>query len=475
FETPRFHAITDCGAGGFSSAVGEMGEHLGATVHLEKAPLKYEGLTPTEIWISEAQERMVLSVPPAMLDDLKGICAEEHVELAVLGTFGTPGRELVLRYANLEVGRMPMALLHEGIPEPTRHAHWTRPTPTRTSRESPPLDEALRTLIADPRIASKHWIIRQYDHEVQGNLVVKPLVGHGGPGNASVLQPVATSTRGFAVGCGLATGLGDPRAGGDPYVMALAAIDECVRNLVSVGVDPERIAILDNFCWPSCRKPENLGALVRASVGCYDGAKAYRTPFVSGKDSLNNQFTTEDGRTIEIPPTLLITGLGILDDVRRAVTPDAKRGGNRLILVGDTQDALAGSTWWSHWGGEGLPTVDLDVMPRTAREVARLIASGIVRSCTDVSDGGALTAIAEMCIGGDLGAEVDLDAIHDDATIGAFGESPGRYILEVEPQHAHQVVGHRIGWVRDDRVLRFGAMACDIADLRARWRATLDW
>ncbi|RMH11918.1 MAG: phosphoribosylformylglycinamidine synthase, partial [Planctomycetota bacterium] len=313
---PLFHAITDCGAGGFSSAVGEMGEHLGAEVHLDRAPLKYAGLTYTEIWISEAQERMVLAVPEQNLSALQRICDEEHVELCVLGTFGTPNRELVLNYRGVEVGRLSMEFLHEGIPTPTRQAVW-RPrhrASACTEGKAPFIcvRDTLLALLSHPNIASKHFIIRQYDHEVQGNTVIRPLGGPAGRGpmDAAVIEPVPGTGRGLAVGCGLAIGFE-----ADPYQMALAAIDECVRNLVCVGADPDRIAILDNFCWPSCARPENLAGLVRAAEGCYDGAKAYRTPFVSGKDSLNNQFTTDDGRTIEIPPTLLISGIGIVEDI----------------------------------------------------------------------------------------------------------------------------------------------------------------
>jgi len=385
---PLFHAITDCGAGGFSSAVGEMGRRLGAEVHLDRAPLKYDGLTYTEIWISEAQERMVIAVPPENLDALRRICDEEHVEAAVLGTFGTPDEDLILLSDGTEVGRLSMDFLHDGLPMPTREAVWrpnaevaernaevaevnsgaensgSRSSPSSfcfsatsasTSAPSafiPSVQDALLRLLAHPNIASKHWIIRQYDHEVQGNAVVKPLVGPAsrGPGDAAVLEPVPGSGRGIAIASGLATGIGDPAIGGDPYLMALAAVDECVRNLVCVGADPARTAILDNFCWPSCKDPANLGALVRAAEGCYDAAKAYRTPFVSGKDSLNNQFTTEDGRTIAIPPTLLITGLAIVHDIDRCVTSDAKRPGNVLLLVSRTSPSMGGSHYQQAFG-----------------------------------------------------------------------------------------------------------------------------
>ena len=408
---PLFSAITDCGAGGFSSAVGEMGAEIGANVQLDAAPLKYDGLTYTEIWISEAQERMVLAVAPDRLAELQQICDEEHVELSVLGTFGTPDAELILNYHDHEVGRMSMHLLHEGIPQPTREATWTAPqrapsvsagpdkaprasegTPSTTPSPTPPAraggstptnSDALLTLLAHPNIASKHWIIRQYDHEVQGNTVLRPLVGAGGkgPGDASVIEPVPGTGRGLAIGCGLATGMGDPAASGDPYLAAIAGIDECVRNLVCVGADPSQVAILDNFCWPSCNKPENLGSLVRAAAGCYDGAKAYRTPFVSGKDSLNNQFTIpgEDGkpgRTIEIPPTLLITGIGIVPSLEKCITMDAKRAGNILVLVGETTGAMGGSHYAQMFGTPtgGLTTDPDSLMAEVERRAAGVLA-----------------------------------------------------------------------------------------------------
>ncbi|MDX2147869.1 MAG: AIR synthase-related protein [Planctomycetota bacterium] len=470
-----YTAMTDCGAGGFSSAVGEMGKDLGAEVDLDRAPLKYAGLTYAEIWISEAQERMVLSVPPANLAALQRICDEERVELAVLGTFGTPNKELVLRYRGTEVARMPMDFLHEGIPMPTREASWdpgdileagemsgvtfasslvastvdSNRSSASSAGASTPLSVSamLPALLSHPTIASKRWIIRQYDHEVQGNVVVKPLVGPGGdgPGDAAVLEPVPGTGRGIAIGCGMQTPVGDvhlpslfgdsaarARAGlevesGDPYLMALAAIDECVRNLVCVGADPRRIAILDNFSWASCKKSENLAGLVRAAEGCYDGAKAYRTPFVSGKDSLNNQFTMKDPatgqtRTIEIPPTLLITGLGIVQNVQRAITMDAKRAGNLLVIVGATEGKLGASLMqqmmsreFTGTGNAGratasetmarlsdrdfsIPRVDLSTGPRTAQAIHELIRQGLARSVHDCSEGGLLVAAAEMLI-----------------------------------------------------------------------------
>lgn len=527
---PLYHGMTDCGAGGFSSAIGEMGSSLGAHVTLENAPLKYAGLSYTEIWISEAQERMVLAVPQKHVAALTAICNEEGVDIADLGHFGTPGEELILTYHGKEVGRISMHLLHDGIPMPTREAAWTAPkaTPAAPSARpsAPHIKDTLLSLLAHPTIASKHWIIRQYDHEVQGRTVVKPLVGPGprggcGPSDASVLEPVPGSGRGIAISCGLQTGTGDPLQNGDPYQMALAGIDECVRNLVCIGADPDRIAILDNFSWPSCNKPENMAALVRACWGCYDGAKAYRTPFVSGKDSLNNQLVyidpaTGQQRTIEIPFTLLITGMAIVPSLDRVVTMDAKRPGNTLVLVGATPSTLAGSVLATVFpspspgavGGLASPAitagtppaVDLALGPATARAVASLIAAGKVRSAHDVSDGGVLCAVAEMLIGGNgaptaglgkvlggaIGARIDLAAAASDPALAAFSEGPSRYVLEVEPHDESAVLATfaaagipavRFGQLDASGVLTdaTGTLSAVVGDLAAAWTGTLDW
>jgi phosphoribosylformylglycinamidine synthase II len=479
-----YRGLTDCGAGGFSSAVGEMGSEIGAEVHLERAPTKYDGLSPTEVWISEAQERMVLAVPPAALARVRAICADHGVECCELGTFGTPSREIILRWHGTEVGRLDCGFLHGGIPMPTRDAAWEPlwarehagiagavaeggEIPRVGAAES--ITDALRALLSHPNIASKAWIIRQYDHEVQGTSVVKPLVGvgAGGPGDASVIAPKAGSMRGVGIACGLATGLA-----ADPYVMGLAAIDECVRNLVCTGVDPSRIAILDNFCWPSCGDPRNLASLVRAAEACYDGAKAYRTPFVSGKDSLNNQFVAEGGRVIRIPPTLLITGMGIVADVTRCVTMDAKGASSGdatvLVIVGETGTNLGGSHWslvagLDRDGALAMPRVDLERGPAIAAAVAKAIRSGFVRSAHDPSEGGLLVAAAEMAFSGGCGVHIDLRKVpltraaraanellhggggggstaghagHGGAAAAhvravAFAEDPSRYLLEV--------------------------------------------
>lgn len=499
-----FSAITDCGAGGFSSAVGEMGEKLGAQVHLERAPLKYEGLSPSEIWISEAQERMVLAVPLENIETLRKICNGHDVEMCDLGTFGSENRQLILNYEGQEVGRLDMSFLHDGLPVTIREAQWSSEAEDTLSREDnenadaestgvsavpESVSDALLTLLAHPNIASKHWIVRQYDHEVQGRSVVTPFAGREGhgPSDAAVITPVYGSTRGLGIANGLATGMRD-----DPYVMTLAAIDECVRNLVCVGVDPKRIAILDNFCWPSCDDPRILGALVRAAEACYDGAMAYRTPFISGKDSLNNQFTTKDGRTIKIPPTLLISGFGIVPDIRKCVTMDAKESGNLLIIAGMTDAGMGGSHYdmlFSHGGLTGrLPGVDLAGWPQTALVVHRLIEAGLVRSAHDCSDGGMLCAASEMAFAGGLGLRLDLlqmPTTGEPADFAAcFAETPGRYLLEVSRKNLDRIdailgdVPYAIiGEFDDSDRLTLESADVDVSteDLKQAWLGTLDW
>jgi phosphoribosylformylglycinamidine synthase II len=433
-----YHAITDCGAGGFSSAVGEMGESIGAAVELDHAPLKYEGLSYTEIWISEAQERMVLAVPPDRWQRLRELCASEGVETTAIGHFEPTGR-LRLSYRGQQVADLDMDFLHNGRPAVVRQALW-RPTPltphhSPLTTHQPDFNAVLLKILASWNVCSKEWVIRQYDHEVQGGSVIKPLVGiaNDGPGDAAVITPVLGSWRGLAIGCGI-----NPRYGDlDPYWMAALAIDEAVRNVVAVGADPARIALLDNFCWGNTDRPETLGSLVRAAQACHDIAIAYRMPFISGKDSLNNEFHAK-GRHIVIPPTLLISAMGIVPDVRRCVTMDLKEPGNVLFLVGTTRDEMGGSHYGLVTASEGgmVPNVDSAMAPRIFAKVHEAIHRGLVRSCHDLSEGGLAVALAEMAFAGSVGA--DLDRLGGDlpAEVMLFAESASRFVLEVTPGHA---------------------------------------
>jgi phosphoribosylformylglycinamidine synthase len=505
-QGPLYNGLTDCGAGGFSSAIGEMAGEIGAVVHLDRAPTKYDGLSPTEVWISEAQERLVLAVPDEAIDELARICADHGVEWCNLGRFGNTnaegGHDIELLWHGTEVGRLSCEFLHGAIPMPVREAVWDASwaAQQRQQRRAPvfsrdmaqtPADamRVLGALLAHPNIASKAWIIRQYDHEVQGGSVLKPLVGEpvgssgGGPGDAAVIRPRKDSDRALAIANGLATGLAS-----EPYAMAIAAIDECVRNLVCVGADPTRIAILDNFCWPSCKDPRNMGALVRACEGCYDAAKAYRTPFISGKDSLNNQFVTEDGRTIQIPPTLLISGFAPVDRDSHAVSMDAKRAGSKLVVVGTTSGRLGGSHFAMLSGivNARIPAPSLVDGPRNAAAVARAIRSGFVRAAHDCSEGGVLVAAAEMAFSGGLGLSLDLEAMPVDGEVTllsrCFAEDASRYLLEVEEKDLAALaealgdVPHAvIGSFDAGGELRIGEAAVGVGALGQAWSEGLAW
>ncbi len=487
-----YTAIQDCGAGGLSSAVGEMAEDLGAEVHLDRVPLKYEGLSYTEIWISEAQERMVLAVEPEKVDALLALFASEDVEATVIGEFTDTGR-LRLRYEGNLVGDMAIDFLYGGLPRRELEAVWPRPAhPDPAPPAQPDLAADLLAVLQSWNVCSKEWVIRQYDHEVQGQTVVKPLVGAGedGPGDACVITPVLGSIKGLAVGCGMNPKYGDV----DPYWMAAAGVDEAVRNVVAVGARPDRIALLDNYCWGNCDKPDRLGSLVLASKALYDTAVAYGTPFISGKDSLNNEFAWGD-ETIVIPPTLLVSSMALVDDVRRCVTMDLKTPGNPVYLVGLTKDELGGSHWYALRGaiGTGAPQVDLETAPRFFRAVHTAIRDGCVRACHDLSEGGLAVAAAEMAFAGGPGLDLHLAHVprphgfDDDGRV-AFSESTTRFLVEVEAARAGDFTAHLTGLpcalvgeaTEDARLVVRGIggetvidLACD--DLREAWKRPLDW
>ena len=513
-----FTALTDCGAGGFSSAVGEMGQDLGAEVWLERAPLKYEGLSYTEIWISEAQERMVLSVPSTKWNEFHSLCAGEGVEATIIGRFGhadAAGQpRLELKYAGQSVANLDMHFLHDGRPPVVREATYTPPPGQHLSplpsREGPgegvqrePASQhdhnaTLLKILGSLNVASKEWVIRQYDHEVQGGSVVKPLTGvcNDGPSDAAVIRPVLSSRRGIVVGCGI-----NPRYGElDTWHMAASAIDEAVRNCVAVGADPARIAILDNFCWGDCEKPETLGSLVRAALACHDVALALGTPFVSGKDSLNNEFSFVDpaGKrlSIAIPPTLLISALGQIDDVSRAVTMDLKRPGNLIYLVGATHDELGGSHFAlvHNLTGGGVPRVDPQQARRTFEMLHRAISGGLVRACHDLSEGGLAVAAAEMAFSGGLGLRLNLAQMvagekASSNTVLLFAESNTRFLCEVNTDKTVEfestlagVSCARIGEVVHDPRLTVGGIGTatpvidvSLVELKEAWQAPLRW
>ncbi|MCS7062008.1 MAG: phosphoribosylformylglycinamidine synthase I [Anaerolineae bacterium] len=481
-----YNAITDCGAGGLSSAVGEMAKEVGAHVQLDTVPLKYPGLRPWEIWLSEAQERMVLAVPPHHWPMLKAICDAQDIEAVQIGQLESTGR-LKLFYGSKLVADLSMDFLHNGILRRRLTAVYepaltigdraqagpgslsAHPSPETLNRPFS-MAEVLLSLLAHPNIRSKEHVVRRYDHEVQGGGAVKPLVGvdNHGPSDAAVLVPAGSSQntqhgaqstesriqnsestlRGVALSAGICPQYGEL----DPYAMAWAAVDEAMRNAVAVGADPDRIALLDNFCWGNPNLPDRLGSLVRCAQGCYDAAIAYQAPFISGKDSLNNEYTGADGRKHAIPGTLLISALGIVPDVNRTCTVDLKQAGNVLYVVGDTRPEFGGAAIWdlrlptSEFGAPArsqiVPAPVSDALDRL-RALHRAISAGLVQACHDCSEGGIAVALAEMCLAGRLGAQVDLSRVplterSDDPAfndqVALYAESLTRFIVEVRPE-----------------------------------------
>jgi phosphoribosylformylglycinamidine synthase subunit PurSL len=444
-----YTAITDCGAGGLSSACGEMASVTGADVDLTDVRLKYPGLAPWEIWLSEAQERMVVAVPPAKLAELQGLCDTYNVELTDIGAFTGSGR-LVVRYNHKVVLDLANDFLHEGIPQRRLIARneksekWVEDAPSKVKNEGLPpvlytpgaaLSEHLLRLLAHPNIASKASVIRIYDHEVQGGTIVKPLTGvqNDGPSDACVLKPLGTHGQ---AGIVIASGINAEYGKRNAYSMAMSVVDEAIRNAVAVGANPERIAILDNFCWGDPLRQETLGSLVEACRGCRDAALLFRTPFISGKDSLNNEYLGNDGQRHAIPPTLLISSIGVMADVENAISMDFKKAGDEIYLLGDFQPVFGGSHFdliTGHVSGEQVPQVQATT-PALYRSLHQAISAKLVRACHDLSEGGLAVAAAEMCIGGRVGVQIDLP--EGEPMRKLFGEVNGCLLVEVAPGQA---------------------------------------
>jgi phosphoribosylformylglycinamidine synthase len=494
-----YSAITDNGAGGLSSSVGEMArDSHGCELHLDRAPLKYPGLQPWEILLSEAQERMTLAVPPEDIDDCLALAARRDVEATVLGSFTASGRFHVL-YNGQSVAFLDMDFLHSGLPQMDLIATW-RPPALREPHLPEPSDYAalLCGMLGRLNICSKEAWVRQYDHEVQGMSVIKPFVGrqNDGPSDAAVLRPLLDSHMGIVVANGICPRYGDI----DTYHMVACAVDEAVRNVIAVGGRLGRIAGLDNFCWPDpVPSPANpdaeykLAQLVRANQALYDYCRAYDLPCISGKDSMKNDYRVGDAK-IAIPPTVLFSVLGVIDDVTAVVTMDAKRAEDVVYVLGMTRAELGGSEYYALLGhlGASVPRVDAIVARRLYDVLADAIARGLVASCHDCSDGGLGVALAETAFAGGLGMDIDLRLVpgasdlRDDLTL--FSESPSRFVITVHPEDvaafeaslqglAWAAVGHVTGAGAFRVIGRSGApiIAADIDRLKAAWQKPLNW
>jgi len=475
-------AITDLGGGGLSSAVGETAKRFGcgAVVGLEKVPLKYPGLAPWEIYVSESQERMLLAVPHENLERVLEIFRSEDVEATALGKY-TADKILRIYFHGEKVAEMNISFLFE----PPRAVKIAEYKPARFEEPSFPepenLTETLLQLLSSPNIASKESVIRTYDHEVKGNTVLKPLHGeHSGPNDAAVIKPLEDSWEGIAISCGMNPNYGKI----DAYWMAASAIDEAMRNNVAVG--GRRIALLDNFTWGNPEKPERLVSLVKACEACYNFATAFKTPFISGKDSLYNESPLGP-----VTPTLLITALGIVPDVRSTVSMDVKEPNNLVYIVGQTFNELGGSEYYRLKGfiGKNVPKVRATQALNVFRAITRAIDLGLVRACHDLSEGGLAVATAEMAFAGGYGMELHLrkvpkrDINRNDFLL--FSESNSRFLVEVSQEAMEEFEALMRGKVyaevgkitKTPRLCIYGlngevAVDAYIRDLLASWKKT---
>lgn len=451
-----YTAITDCGAGGLSSSIGEMAGELGADVDLDSVPRKYPGLAGWETWLSEAQERMVLAAPdPTPILEL---AARWGVDSSVVGTFTGDGR-LVVRQHGEAIVDLDCGFLHDGCPRHHLVARVATVDPRPRSVADLDFTAATLALLAHPTIASKEATIRTYDHEVMGGTIVRPYGGpHGdGAGDGAASIPVGTSgERAMAIGIGVNAIIGRH----DAYAMAWHVVDEAVRNAVIAGADPDELSLLDNFAFGNPNDPTTLGQLVAACKACHDAAINFNAPFVSGKDSLYNVFVHPDGTADPVAPTLVITAVGIAAHVDDIPLTGTVAAGNTVFLVGPSQGALGGSHLDLVLGedrGGAVPAPDPTAIERH-RQLASAIAAGLVRSAHDPSEGGIAVAACEWAFGGRRGLDLDLPL--DEATL--FGEGPGRYLVEVAPEHTDRFAelvpsASRIGTVTADPVVRISA------------------
>lgn len=469
FKHGLYSAVTDCGAGGLASAIGEMGEELGAVVHLERVPTKYPGLSPRELWLSEAQERMVLSVPKEKWPRLQEMAKDYNTTCVELGHFGN-NKRLQLLYKGVSFADLETEFLHGGLPRHHLEAVWDAPEIPEKAIDVSAAD-ALKKLLADPNICSREPVLRRYDHEVQGGTAVKPLTGQDGPSDGVALVPLEVQDKenppAVALGCGLNPWLTEL----DPRLGTLGGIDEAVRQVVAVGADPDKIALLDNFSWGNPKLPDRLGKLTRSVLACAEGSRLFNAPFVSGKDSLNNEFRESDGSRRAIPGTILITAVGFLEKAEQRVTSSFQNPGSEIFLVGREQnEKIGGSAYLRVMGGSSsqLPQPDMEA-PSLYRAYHSAVKQGLVESCHDISDGGLAVALAESCIGGNLGADIQTPPES------LFNEAPSRLLVSVASENKEAFLQgmdgspvRALGVVQEEPVLKVqGVFELPVSELRA--------
>jgi len=472
--------MKDLGGGGLSCVVGEMAldAGFGAEVDLSKVPLKERGLAPWEIWVSESQERMMLAAPEENLEAIMEIFDLWDVEATVIGKV-IPEKSVKLDFKGERIFDMDLEFLTAG-PEYCRPCVATRDSREREEhfpRLNKDMGKVLLDLLADPNIASKEWVIRQYDHEVRAGTIIKPLhggIGHSGHGDAAVIKPVKGSSRGLAI----ALGVNPWFVAEDPYRGGMGCIDEVCRNIVSVGGRPHSLTDCLNFGNPE--KPERLGEFRDAVRGIGEVCRTLSLPIPSGNVSFYNE--TPKGSVL---PTPTVMGVGIVEDVTRCVTADLKSSGNPLYLVGETKGEMGGSTLFRRFGGTGgeVPNVDVGILGKSIDSLLDCMSRGMVRSCHDCSDGGMAVALAEMCISGNMGAGIDLGTIPGKETNRKlFCESNTRWVVEIdrpleaEWQERMSVPITRIGETGGNSLMiedASGPMEIEVGVLRETWNTPL--
>ena len=428
-------AITDCGAAGFSSAIGEIGENIGVTVDLSRAPLKYPGLAPWEIWLSESQERMVAAVSPENIEEFLIVCQKYNVESTVLGEFDG-SHTLTVNYGEQNVADLDYEFLSEGLPQRVMHAHWEKPMfdEVKPNKPSTAIEwfDRLTKVLSHGNVCSKEPIVRQYDHGVQGGNIVPPFGGvkQDGPNDALVIRPLLDRPYGMVQSHGMNPILNRL----DPYEGTVWAIAEAAANYVSVGGNIEEAAAVGNYIWPFPDQ-EAMGSLDRSVDAAVDMMHLLKLPVISGKDSLSSTYRGKDGQVIKIPPVYMMSVFGRIPDVEKTMTTDIKKAGSTLVLVGQLSEHLGGSTYYDVSGGSSgqVPRVDVANLPKVLSSVHQAINSGEVLACHDISEGGMITAITEMCFGGDCGANIDLPEGADAEQL-LFSETAGCFVVEVESE-----------------------------------------
>ncbi len=441
-EKNLYSSITDNGAGGISCSVAEMAkESGGAKVQLEKVPLKYPGLVPWEIWISESQERMTLSVPKNKWHDFKTLMESRGVEAVIIGEFTNSGK-CIVEYHGKKIMDIDMQFLHNGLPKQfLMSAIVEQKNPEPKIKKTSNYTKTLEKLFGDKNISGFSFISEQYDHEVQSSSVLKPLSGAGRINtDAQVFRPILASEKGAVLSCATYPSYGDIST----YHMSACAIDTAIRNTVASGGSLSNIAILDNFCWCSSYDQKRLGQLVEAVRACYDYAIGFGTPFISGKDSMFNDFKGYDEKgnpvAISIPPTLLISAISVMPDLNKAVSPEFKNIGDVIYLIGDTNDELGGSEYFKLLGaiGNNVPKVDYKKNTKNYLALEKVIQKELLSSSLSLTSGGLAVALAKASVGGMLGCNVSIKNLRGDieaTDAKLFSESQGRILVSVSPKN----------------------------------------